>query len=81
MRLLELGILGLPVVCSDIDPYQNSPACRVKNSVAAWVSALRERIHDRDAREREGRAMRQWVLQNYLLDNHLDEWLDAHMPG
>lgn len=81
LRLLELGILGLPVVCTDIDPYQNSPACRVKNSVAAWVSALRERIHDRDAREREGLAMRQWVLQNYLLDNHLDEWLDAHMPG
>lgn len=81
LRLLELGILGLPVVCTDIDPYHNSPACLVKNSVSTWVSALRERIHDPDAREREGRTMRQWVLQNYLLDNHLDEWLDAHTPG
>lgn len=80
LRLLELGILGLPVICTNIDPYQDSPACRVSNSVEHWVSALRERIHDPDGREAEGAKMRQWVLQNYLLENHLDEWLSAHMP-
>lgn len=80
LRLLELGILGIPVVCTDIEPYHKSPACKVKNTVGQWVSALRERIHDADAREKEGRTMREWVLQNYLLENHLDEWLDAHTP-
>lgn len=80
LRLLELGILGLSVVCTDIDPYRNSPACRVKNTVPAWVSALRERIHDPEVRAIEGRAMRQWVLENFLLENHLEEWLDAHTP-
>lgn len=80
LRLLELGILGLPVVCTDITPYQNSPAHRVGNTGREWVSALRERIHDADARETEGGAMRAWVIDNYLLDHHLDDWLAAHLP-
>jgi len=81
LRLLEYGILGLPVVCTDIEPYRNSPACRVRNNADHWVSALRERIHDADAREAEGRAMRRWVQEKFLLENHLDEWLLAHTPN
>lgn len=81
LRLLELGILGLPVICTDIDPYRDSPACRVDNTVNAWVSALRERIHDAEARETEGGTMRRWVTEKFLLENHLDDWLAAHMPN
>lgn len=81
LRLLEYGVLGIPVVCTDIDPYRNSPACCVANTTAAWTKALRERIFDADAREQEGRAMRQWVRNGYLLENHLEEWLSAHLPG
>ena len=81
LRLLEYGVLGIPVVCTDIDPYQDSPACRVPNTSEAWVSALRERIHDADARESEGKQLRQWVLDNFLLENHIDEWLRAHLPS
>lgn len=80
LRLLEYGILGIPVVCTDIDPYQGSPACCVANTTEAWVAALRERIHDAEAREREGAAIRRWVQQNYLLERHLDDWLNAHLP-
>lgn len=80
LRLLEYGALGIPVVCTDIDPYRNSPACRVENSAKTWIAALRERIYDADAREREGAAMREWVHQHYLLENHLEEWLYAHLP-
>jgi GT2 family glycosyltransferase len=81
LRLLEYGALGIPVVCTDIDPYQNSPACRVKNSADAWVAALRERIYDVDAREKEGIAMRDWMYRSYLLEDHLDDWLSAHLPS
>lgn len=80
LRLLELGILGIPVVCTDIEPYRNSPACLVSNTVESWVSALRERIHDTNGREEEGRRMRRWVMEHFLLENHLDQWLAAHMP-
>lgn len=80
LRLLEYGILGIPVVCTDIDPYRNSPACRVENTPSAWIEALRERIHDADAREAEGRELKQWVQKSYLLENNLDQWLAAHLP-
>ncbi len=80
LRLQEYGILSLPVVCTDITPYQNSPACRVPNTPSAWIAALRERIHDADAREQEGRSMREWVIKNHLLESNLDAWLSAHLP-
>jgi len=81
LRLLEYGILGIPVVCTDIEPYHDSPACRVPNTPQAWIAALRARIHDADARESEGKQLRQWVLDNFLLENHIDEWLRAHLPS
>lgn len=81
LRLLEYGALGIPVVCTDIDPYRDSPACRVSNRRADWLRALRERVYDPDAAEREGLAMKEWVLRNYILEDHLDDWLQAHLPG
>jgi GT2 family glycosyltransferase/glycosyltransferase involved in cell wall biosynthesis len=80
LRLLEYGILGIPVVCSDLEPYRNNPACRVVNSPTAWTEAIRARLHDPDAREREGDALQRWVREDYLLENHLQEWLAAHLP-
>lgn len=81
LRLLEYGALAIPVVCTDIDPYRNSPACRVANQPRAWLDALRERIHDPDAAAREGEAMRQWVVDHYILEDHLDAWMRAHLPA
>lgn len=80
LRLIEYGALGLPVICSDVTPYRNSPARRLANDPQRWIAALRERIHDVDAAEREGQIMKQWVLDNYLLEDHVDEWLEAHLP-
>lgn len=81
LRLLELGVLGIPVVCSNVGPYRGSPACLVENTAKAWLDALRARLHDPDAREAEGEMLRQWVHQNYLLERHLEEWLTAHLPA
>jgi glycosyltransferase involved in cell wall biosynthesis len=81
LRLLEYGILGIPVVCTNIDPYRNSPAHCVANTTKAWTTALRDKIYNPGAREHEGNVLRQWVLQNYLQENHLDEWLNAHLPN
>ncbi len=81
LRLLEYGILGWPVVCSDILPYRDAPVCRVANRAAAWVEAIRERIHDPDAAAWEGEQLKQWVLRGWILEDHLDQWLHALVPG
>lgn len=80
LRLIEYGALGLPVICSDVTPYRGSPARRLANDPQQWIAALRERIHDPDAAEREGDAMKQWVLDSFILEDHLPEWLQAHLP-
>lgn len=77
LRLLEYGIMGWPVVCTDIYPYQNAPVKRVANEPQAWIDAIRERINDLDAAEQEGDQLKAWVQQNFMLEDHLDEWVRA----
>lgn len=77
LRLLEYGIMGWPVVCTDISSYHGAPVKHVSNQAQAWTEAIRERIHDLDAAYKEGDQLRQWVLNHYILEDHLDEWLAA----
>jgi len=80
LRLLEYGVLGWPVVASDIAPYRDAPVCRVPNQPRAWINAIRERIHNLDAARREGDELRSWVRGHWMLQQHLDEWLAALVP-
>ncbi|MGR2679965.1 glycosyltransferase [Chromobacterium haemolyticum] len=76
LRLLEYGAMAWPVVCTDIFPYQtnDAPVCRVPNEVGVWVEAIRSRVHDLDAAEREGDQLRAWVERHYWLEDHNDDW-------
>jgi len=80
LRLLEYGAMGWPVIASDIYPYQTNqaPVKLVANDPAAWIAAIRERIYDLPAAYREGDALRAWVERDYLLEDHLDEWMRAY---
>ncbi|GHU31247.1 hypothetical protein AGMMS50256_19430 [Betaproteobacteria bacterium] len=81
LRLLEYGILGWPVICTDIFPYQtdNPPVTRLLNEADKWIAAIRERVAEPDALAREGNTLREWVKWHYLLENRLDEWLSAFL--
>ncbi len=68
IRLLHYGALGYPVVATDIAPHREAPVKRVANHVGAWVTAIRERIYDLDAAEREGEALRKWVYEKRSID-------------
>jgi GT2 family glycosyltransferase/glycosyltransferase involved in cell wall biosynthesis len=80
LRLLEYGALGIPVICTDIEPYRDSPACKVSNDPRAWLRALRERLDDLDAAAKEGEALQHWVTTHYVLEDHLESWLSSHLP-
>ncbi|MEI7611270.1 MAG: glycosyltransferase [Betaproteobacteria bacterium] len=79
LRLLEYGILGWPVICTDIFPYRTDapPVTRLPNNADQWIAAIRERIVEPDALAREGDALREWVKQRYLLESSLEPWLKA----
>ncbi|TVR65159.1 MAG: glycosyltransferase family 1 protein, partial [Candidatus Competibacteraceae bacterium] len=80
LRLLEYGAVGYPVIATDILPYRNAPVTRVPNNPNAWIDAIRAHVHDLDATRAAGEQLREWVLSNWMLDQHLDEWLKALLP-
>lgn len=81
LRLLEYGIVGYPVLCTDILPYQGDlPVVRVGNRHRDWVRAIRDLVADRAVLRRAGEALRQAVIRDWMLEDHLDEWKRAWLP-
>jgi glycosyltransferase involved in cell wall biosynthesis len=79
LRVLELGILKWPLICSDAYPYRDAPVSIVKNSTKAWVKEIRKKISNLDTLEKEGEVLRQWVVDNYILEDNLQKILKAYM--
>ena len=78
LRLLEYGILGYPVICSDITPYQGDfPVVRVANRFRDWVRAIRDAVAEPQALRAQGDALRAKVLSEWIMEDHLDRWLRA----
>jgi GT2 family glycosyltransferase len=81
LRLLEYGVLGYPVVCTDILPYQGDlPVARIRNRHRDWVRAIRDMVADRAACRGAGEALRQAVIRDWMLEDHLEEWKRAWLP-
>ncbi|MCC8986147.1 MAG: glycosyltransferase, partial [Candidatus Contendobacter sp.] len=80
LRLLEYGVLGWPVICTDILPYQNAPVTRLPNNPNIWIQAIRRYVNDPEASKAAGRELQNWVLNHWMLDQHLDEWLNVLLP-
>jgi glycosyltransferase involved in cell wall biosynthesis/predicted SAM-dependent methyltransferase len=77
LRILEYGVLGWPVIATDIYPYQGRPVTCIPNDPARWIAAIRERVNDLDALAVEGDRLREWVLTHRMLENNLDAWVRA----
>jgi hypothetical protein len=81
LRLLEYGVLGYPVLCTDILPYQGGlPVVRTANKHRDWLHAIRDLVADRAALRALGEKMRQAVIRDWMLEDHLDEWKRAWLP-
>jgi GT2 family glycosyltransferase/glycosyltransferase involved in cell wall biosynthesis len=81
LKLLEYGVLGYPVIATDIRPYQGDyPIVRVQNHVDEWISAIRESLADPEQNARRGDALREYVLSRWMLEDHLDMWKSAWLP-
>jgi len=68
LRLLEYGICGYPVICSDVEAYRiDLPIMRVNNSYEAWMDGIRAFLSDLDAAAQVGDALRERVGRNWTL--------------
>lgn len=80
LRLLEYGVCGFPVICTDTKAYAGYlPCTRVReNSTEQWLEAIRMHLSDPQASYRQGDALREVVLRDYLLTpRHLQHWANA----
>ncbi len=77
LRLLQYGILGFPVVATDIYPHRIAPVTRVPNNPQAWARAIRDHLYNPDCSEKEGKMLREWVLKNRMLENWLPQYRDV----
>jgi hypothetical protein len=81
LRLLEYGVLGYPVICTDITPYRGDyPVTRVPNRFKDWVDAIRSHVADRDELARRGDVLRDYINANWILEDNLDVWAQAWLP-
>jgi len=80
LRLLEYGACGFPVICTDAKAYAGYlPCTRVKdNTTEQWLDAIRMHLADPQASYRQGDALREAVLHDYMLmPHHLQHWANA----
>lgn len=79
LKLLEYGWCGVPVVCSDVLPYQGGlPATRVKNRYKNWREAILERVTDLQASRQEGLALQELIASDWMLTgDNLQGWYQA----
>lgn len=75
LKILEYAALGLPVVCSDIRPYQSTPARRVSNEAEAWIAAILELARNPDKRRQQGSRMKKWAQTEGVLSRQTGQWL------
>lgn len=79
LRLLEYGACGIPVICTDIRPYQNGfPVTRVRNRYKEWVDAIRMHLDDLDETARLGDELQSEIHQEWMLQgDNLQRWRNA----
>ncbi|MBI6954776.1 MULTISPECIES: glycosyltransferase [unclassified Pseudomonas] len=80
LRLLEYGACGFPVICTDTKAYAGYlPCTRVReNTTEQWLDAIRMHLADPMASYRQGDALREAVLRDYVLnEHHLQHWANA----
>lgn len=79
LRLLEYGWCGVPVVCTDVVPYQGDlPVTRVKNRYKDWRNAVLQTVAEPDALRRDGLFLQQRVASDWVLRGpHLEDWYRA----
>ncbi|GKW10575.1 hypothetical protein PEC301899_08570 [Pectobacterium carotovorum subsp. carotovorum] len=79
LRLLELGSCGVPIICTNIEPYRcGLPVTLVDNRFKNWMDAIDMYLSDIDAAYKIGDDLRSLVYRDWMLEgNGLTDWLHA----
>jgi hypothetical protein len=76
LKVLEYGVLGIPVAASNVGPYRQTPAMLVDDE-ASWIEVVRTVARDRMAADDRGIRLREWVTSRRMLSQVLATWHEA----
>jgi hypothetical protein len=78
LKILEYGALGIPVVASDLEPYRDCPVVRATpNDPNDWADRILEWVGSPEKAVAHGEELRDWVMQNHMLENRIPLWSAA----
>ncbi|WP_215851589.1 glycosyltransferase family protein [Acidithiobacillus caldus] len=84
LRLLELGVCGYPVVCSDVQAFSDVPmpgVHRVPNDPDAWIEIIEGWIEYPMNLWEWGSALRAFIESHWFIDGRVGEWVSAWCLG
>lgn len=78
LKILEYGILGIPSIAADLDPYRQAPVPRARSDdPAEWIARIEELLADEARRTELGTSLRNWVLENHMSAHRRPDWAKA----
>lgn len=78
LKVLEYGVLGYPVIASDLPPYQQCPVMLAgPEDVGDWVEKIRFLLNHEDQRVAQSQQLRDWVLKHNMIRHRSSQWLRA----
>ncbi len=82
LRMLEAGILGIPVIASRITPYleREPPVFAYAETPQEWLHKIQEFLVNREAAYNAGLALQKWVFKNYIIDEQLERRTRMWLP-
>lgn len=82
VALLEFGVCGFPVICSDTLYSADLPVTRVVNQPSAWLAAIEAHISQPGECARTGDELKRTVTERWMLDaQSLETWRAVSING
>jgi hypothetical protein len=69
IKAVDFGMLGIPLVATNYEPYQDLPVLLVKNSVDEWHVALRDLVMNPDWRDTVGQNLNEAIVNLSIQKN------------
>lgn len=76
IKFFEYSLLGIPSVCSPT-VYGNLPVTTTAKTEEQWISELSRLIELPKLRKQRGEVAKQYVQENFNIENHWKEWEEA----
>jgi glycosyltransferase involved in cell wall biosynthesis len=83
IKFLEAAMCEVPVIASSFDkaPYEELDGeigIKVKNNEFDWACAIDLLVKEKDLRQEMGKKAKEYVLKNYDIKDHAEEWVDVY---